>query len=38
MRNLFAGEGMLDTPFDNDRYPGMVWTSLEDVLRSDPRV
>jgi nucleoside-diphosphate-sugar epimerase len=37
MRNLFAGEGMLDTPFDNERYPGMVWTSLEDVLRSDPR-
>jgi nucleoside-diphosphate-sugar epimerase len=37
MRNLFAGEGMLDTPFDNDRYPGMVWTGLESVLRSDPR-
>lgn len=37
MRNLFAGEGMLDTPFDNDRYAGMVWTSLEDVLRGDPR-
>lgn len=37
MRNLFAGEGMLDTPFDNDRYPGMVWTRLEDVLRTDPR-
>lgn len=37
MRNLFAGEGMLSIPFDNDRYPGMVWTSLEDVLRSDPR-
>lgn len=37
MRNLFAGEGMLDTPFDNDRYPGMVWTSLEEVLASDPR-
>ena len=37
MRNLFAGEGMLDTPFDNDRYPGMAWTSLETVLRSDPR-
>jgi uncharacterized protein YbjT (DUF2867 family) len=37
MRNLFAGEGMLDTPFDNDRYPGMAWTSLESVLESDPR-
>jgi nucleoside-diphosphate-sugar epimerase len=37
MRNLFAGEGGLDTPFDNDRYPGMVWTGLETVLRSDPR-
>lgn len=37
MRNLFAGEGMLGTPFDNDRYPGMVWTSLETVLRSDQR-
>lgn len=37
MRNLFAGEGMLGTPFDNDRYPGTIVTSLEDVLRSDPR-
>jgi len=37
MRNLFAGEGVLDTPFDNDRYPGMVWTRLEDVLRRDLR-
>lgn len=33
MRNLFAGEGMLDTPFDNDRYPGVAWTGVEDVLR-----
>lgn len=38
MRNLFAGEGVLDTPFDNDRYPDMVWTSLESVLASDPRL
>lgn len=37
MRNLFAGEGMLDTPFDNDRYSGLRWTRVEDVLREDAR-
>ncbi|MEZ0498343.1 NmrA family NAD(P)-binding protein [Sphingomonas sp. IW22] len=37
MRNLFAGEGMLDAPFDNDRYPGMRWTRVEDVLLQDAR-
>lgn len=34
MRNLFAGEGMLDTPFDNDRYSGIKWDRVADVLRS----
>lgn len=37
MRNMFAGEGLLDTPFDNDRYPGLRWTRVADVLRRDPR-
>lgn len=37
LRNLFAGEGMLDQPFDNDRYPSMVWTSLDSVLGLDSR-
>lgn len=37
LRNLLAGEGLLDTPLDNDRYPAMTWTSLDAVLRQDTR-
>jgi nucleoside-diphosphate-sugar epimerase len=37
MRNMFAGEGLLDMPFHNERYPGLRWTRVADVLRRDPR-
>lgn len=29
--NMFSGEGKLD-PLDNDRYPELKWTKIEDVL------
>lgn len=32
MRNLFAGEGALGLPLDNNRYRGIAWTSLDEVL------
>jgi nucleoside-diphosphate-sugar epimerase len=31
MRNMFDGRGKLE-PLDNDRYPGMRWTTARDVL------
>ena len=31
MRNMFDGRAKL-TPLDNDRYPGMRWTTARDVL------
>lgn len=31
MRNMFDGRAKLD-PLDNDRYPGIRWTSVRDVL------
>ena len=31
MRNMFDGRAMLQ-PLDNDRYPGMRWTTVRDVL------
>ncbi len=31
MRNMFDGRAKLD-PLDNDRYPGIVWTTARDVL------
>ena len=31
MRNMYAGEGPV-LPQDNDRYPGMHWTQVRDVL------
>jgi len=31
MRNMFDGRAKLD-PLDNDRYPGMRWTTARDVL------
>lgn len=37
LKNLLAGEGLLATPLDNERYPSMTWTSLDTVLRQDTR-
>ena len=31
MRDMFSGDGKLGT-LDNDRYPGMRWTSVQEVL------
>ncbi len=31
MHNMFSGQAKLD-PLDNDRYPGMRWTRVRDVL------
>jgi hypothetical protein len=31
MRDMFSGQGKLD-PIDNDRYPGLRWTSVRDHL------
>ncbi|MGA2297056.1 MAG: hypothetical protein ABSG15_05865 [FCB group bacterium] len=31
MRNMFEGKAKLE-PLDNDRYPGMHWTTVRDVL------
>jgi nucleoside-diphosphate-sugar epimerase len=31
MHNMFSGRAKLD-PLDNDRYPGMQWTTARDVL------
>ena len=31
MRNMFDGRAVLE-PLDNDRYPGMRWTSVRDLL------
>ncbi len=31
MRDMFDGRAKLE-PLDNDRYPGMRWTSARDVL------
>ncbi len=31
MRDMFSGRGQL-VPLDNDRYPGLSWTSVEDLL------
>jgi len=33
MRNMFDGRAKLD-PLDNDRYPGIRWTTARDVLRN----
>jgi nucleoside-diphosphate-sugar epimerase len=33
MRNMFDGRAKLE-PLDNDRYPGMHWTTARDVLSS----
>ena len=31
MHNMFSGLAKLD-PLDNDRYPGMQWTTVRDFL------
>jgi hypothetical protein len=31
MKNMFDGRAMLQ-PLDNDRYPGMRWTTVRDLL------
>ena len=31
MRNMFDGRAKLE-PLDNDRYPDMRWTTVQDVL------
>jgi hypothetical protein len=31
MRNMFSGLPKLE-PLDNDRYPGLRWTTVRDVL------
>jgi hypothetical protein len=31
MHNMFSGRAKLE-PLDNDRYPGMQWTTVRDVL------
>ncbi|WP_026597119.1 NmrA family NAD(P)-binding protein [Methylobacterium sp. 77] len=31
MRDMYSGDGKL-TPLDNDRYPGMRWTKVREVL------
>jgi nucleoside-diphosphate-sugar epimerase len=31
MHNMYSGQGKLE-PLDNDRYPGMKWTTVRDVL------
>ena len=36
MRDQFSGRAKLD-PLDNDRYPGIAWTSVRDVLASRGR-
>jgi NmrA-like family len=35
MRNMFDGRARLE-PLDNDRYPGMRWTSVREVLSTAP--
>ncbi|KAJ5186483.1 hypothetical protein N7449_011247 [Penicillium cf. viridicatum] len=30
--NMFSGAGKLD-PLDNDRYPDLTWTKVEDFFR-----
>ena len=33
MHNMFSGRAKLE-PLDNERYPGMRWTTVRDVLAS----
>ena len=35
LRDMFGGRATLD-PLDNDRYPGMRWTRVRDVLAGEP--
>ena len=34
-RNMFSGLGLLQ-PLDNDRYPGIAWTSVNELLATRP--
>jgi hypothetical protein len=36
MHDMFDGRARL-TPLDNDRYPGLRWTKIRDVLESRTR-
>jgi hypothetical protein len=36
MRNMFDGRAKLE-PLDNERYPGMRWTTARDVLSARPK-
>ncbi|KAJ5665871.1 uncharacterized protein N7477_008319 [Penicillium maclennaniae] len=36
MTNMFSGDGKLE-PLDNDRYPELSWTKLEDFLRQQQK-
>jgi nucleoside-diphosphate-sugar epimerase len=36
MRNMFDGRAKLD-PLDNDRYPGLRWTTVREILGVGPR-
>lgn len=33
MANMFSGDGKLEEPLDNDRYPDLTWTKVVDFLR-----
>ena len=35
LRDMYSGKGKL-LPLDNDRYPGLKWSKVEDVLASRP--
>ena len=35
MRNMLDGRAKLD-PLDNDSYPGIHWTTVDDVLSESP--
>ncbi len=37
MRNMFDGKAKL-APLDNDRYPGIRWTTVREVLSSAPSI
>lgn len=36
MRDMFGGDGRL-VPLDNDRYPGLAWTPVRDVIAARAR-
>jgi len=34
VHNMFSGQVQLDPPLDNDRYPGIQWTRVRDLIAS----